>query len=114
MPCRDTSTTAEAWRPRPTALSSRATSTCIRGGSRGGVGGIRVLYPRGDGLFYIGAAACKKALSQCRAGRGWRRGGGSGDQPPLIDRFNPGVAAWIGFIGFPPSWQGSYAYRYGT
>ncbi len=74
--------------------------------------GIRMLYTRLDGHYYIDAVACKKDLSLCQAVPGWRIGAGSGEQTP-IDRYNPNVAAWIGFIGLPPSWQGSYVYRYG-
>lgn len=83
--------------------------------SEDGNDGIRLLYTRQDGetkRYFIDAVACRKDLTACHAVPGWRAGPGRANETP-IDRFNPNVAAWIGFIGLPPSWQGSYIYRYG-
>lgn len=83
--------------------------------SENGVDGIRMLYTRFDAgtqRYFIDAVACNKDLSGCHAVPGWRAGPGAPGEVS-IDRYNPNVAAWIGFIGLPPIWTGSYVYRYG-
>jgi len=85
--------------------------------STGGNDAIRLLYTRQDNPtnnspFYIDAFACAADLSNCHPVEGWKIGP-SGPNETRLDLFNPDVTAWIGFVGLPPSWQGTFVERYG-
>jgi hypothetical protein len=75
---------------------------------------VRLLYTQTTGSrLYISAAACPADLSICRPVASWGvPPPGPNDQP--LDAFDPDVKAWVGFIGLPPSWQGTWVYRFGA
>ena len=83
--------------------------------SEGGGDAVRLLYTRIDGntgRLFVQGAACDLALTSCGDLAGWKLGtSGPNDKP--VDAFNPNLVAWKGFIGLPPTWQGSFVYRYG-
>lgn len=93
--------------------------------SEGGRDAIRLLYTRKNpqtGLLYVEGSACAADLSSCHIPKreaspgnwvpAWRFGFATAEETPK-EAFNPNVAAWGGFIGLPPVWQGSFLLRYG-
>ena len=77
--------------------------------------GVRVLYTRRDGAtgrLFVQGAICDAALTSCGDLAGWKLGA-SGPNDTPIEAFNPDLVAWKGFIGLPPTWQGTFVYRYG-
>jgi len=76
---------------------------------------VRLLYTRKDantGRLFVQGAVCDAALKGCGDLAGWQLGkSGPNDTP--TDAFNPDLVAWKGFIGLPPTWQGTYVYRIG-
>lgn len=76
---------------------------------------VRLLYTRRDGStgrLFVQGAVCNAALTSCGDLAGWRFGT-SGAKETAIEAFNPDLVAWKGFIGLPPTWQGSFVYRFG-
>lgn len=83
--------------------------------SEGGGDAVRLLYTRRDGntgRLFVQGAACDLALTSCGDLAGWRLGTSSANERP-VEAFNPNLVAWKGFIGLPPTWQGSFVYRFG-
>jgi len=91
----------------------------IGASSADGSDAIRLLYTRQDPstlTYFIDAAACRLDLSSCARVPGWATQGDNGPGTGIkqINFYNPEVAAWPGFIGLPPTWQASWAYRFGS
>ena len=87
----------------------------IGAASEGGGDAVRLLYTRRDGntgRLFVQGAACDLALTSCGDLAGWKLGTSGANENP-IDAFNPDLVAWKGFIGLPPSWQGSFVYHFG-
>jgi hypothetical protein len=87
----------------------------IGSASPGGADAIRLLYTQRaqHGHLSLGATACTADLSSCSNVPGWGFQG-SGPGGAVVDTYNPDVAAWRSFIGYPATWQSSWNYHYGN
>ncbi|HET9342910.1 MAG TPA: hypothetical protein VFO25_08355 [Candidatus Eremiobacteraceae bacterium] len=87
----------------------------IGSSSPGGDDAIRLLYTTYDstGHLYVEATACSADLSSCNDVPGWKfQGQGPGNS--AIDVYDPDVTAFVGTIGFAPTWQASWDYHWGS
>jgi hypothetical protein len=79
--------------------------------SENGVDGIRMLYTRWTVTTTSTRSRARRTspcVRRCRDGESVpARTTGYRSTVSILN-----VAAWVGFIGLPPSWQGSYVYRY--
>ena len=77
---------------------------------------IRFLYTRQDPKtkrLYVQGSYCPISLSPaCYAAPEWGTTPGNLNTPG--DQFNPNVEAWVGFIGLPPAWKGTFLDRDGA
>ena len=66
-----------------------------------------------NGWLFIRGGLCDYNLKSCGWYGGWTFGTAQAGQGRRLDVFNPNVAAFPGFIGIAPRWQGSYLARFG-
>jgi len=78
---------------------------------------LRFMYTQKNnrGWLFVRGGICDYNLKSCGWYEGWTFGAAqAGERDQRLDVFNPNVAAFPGFIGIGPRWQGTTMSRYGN